>query len=988
MAAERLNRRRFLGGSVSGLVAVRLYGGIEPKGRPGTDGTGNLAELLQNSPLNCRPMTRWWWYGGAVEEKEISRELESMRDAGIGGAEIQPVYPLAVDDPVRGIVNVPFFSARWYDLLGYAVRRGHELGLRVELTLGSGWPFGGPFIELGEAARRIRMVSREVTGPGNLVWDLNEGLGEGRAGGARRRHDGWTGPNGRPASILLSGDDLKKLGGPGLPVNQGQWRLYAAVNSPTYMQVKRPTLEMEGYVLDHFSREPLEFFLKATGQRTLDELDARGIAPPDGFFCDSLEVFGADWTGSLLDEFRKRRGYDLSGFLHLLVETAGGMEGRVRHDYHLTLSELTLENFFLPLAEWCRSRKIPSRVQAHGAMGDILRAYGSVDVPEGETIFGGDVNRVNIRHRRLASSAAHLYSKPLVSAETYTWLRTPIFMANLEMMKGATDAAFLDGINQIVNHGYSYSPPSAGRPGWSFYASTHISPANTWWPHYHHLSEYVRRCASLLREGEPVNRVGIYVPLSDIFSSRGIGGFHLDEAIEERLGQELVGGLRAGGFDFDFLNDDSLQNRARIESARIVIGQGRYEAIVLPEVQFIPVETFQVLADFVRAGGRLIFLKRCPDKVPGMSEVEEIQRELDALRGAMGIGNAISGKHGSGRWAIADGIQGIVGELNQGLVPDLVVRDDSDHASEVPASAEVGFVRRRLGETDLFFLSNIGAGAKALTVQCGVGHRRPVRLDPMTLARSEELIYRFGTAPSGGETTEVVIDLAPFESCFIEFSSERPPLIQSGRIPRTLSISEREGRVAVQGYLTEPVDSMVTSADGRVHRIQGQGGRTVPLPGPWTLDVDGVSPQQLGQLVSWADIPALHGFSGWGTYTSGFNLENPASETRWFIDLGEVFDTAEVEINGRRVGDAWMRPRVLECTEALNSGTNRIRIRVANVWIHHVLAAPKPDYSKLEASYGIRWGRYGEVPPESIPPSGLLGPVRLVSGREYRKRLT
>jgi len=931
-------------------------------------------------------MTRWWWYGGAVEEAEISRELESMRDAGIGGAEIQPVYPVAADDPAQGIINVPFFSARWYDLLGYAVKRGHELGLRVELTLGSGWPFGGPFIELGEAARRIRVLTREITGPGTLIWDLAQGLGEGerleRVTGRRLDR-----PEREAASILLAGNDLMKLAGSGLPVGPGQWRFYAAVNSPTYMQVKRPTLEMEGYVLDHFSRKPLEFFLKATGQRSLDELAARGIAPPDGFFCDSLEVFGADWTAGLFEEFQKRRGYDLSGYLHLLVETGGGRENRVRHDYHQTLSELTLENFFLPLAEWCRAKRIPSRVQAHGAMGDILRAYGSVAVPEGETIFGGDVNRVNIRHRRLASSAAHLYAKPIVSAETYTWLRTPMFMANLEMMKAATDAAFLDGINQIVNHGYSYSPPSAGRPGWSFYASTHISPANTWWPHYHHLAEYVRRCASLLREGKPVNRVGIYVPLADIFSSRGIGGFHLDEAIEERLGQELVFGLRAGGFDFDFLNDDSLQNRSRITPGQLDVGQGRYEAIVLPEVQFIPVETFQVLADFCRSGGHLIFLKMCPDQVPGLFKADERQRELDALSGSMGIGSALSGKHGSGHWAITDKIHGIVSALNQYLVPDLVVRDASNSTSALPANAEVGFVRRRLGENDIFFLSNIGPGAKALTVECGVGHRRPARFDPMTLARTDELIYRFGTASSGGKTTEVVLDLDPFESCFLEFSSGRPPVIESGRLPRTLSISQGGSQIVVKGYLTKPVNAVVTSADGRVHRIQGEGGHSVPLTGPWILEVDQLPTQHLDQLISWSDVPALCGFSGWGTYTSEFRLEDPASEARWFIDLGAVFDTAEVEINGRRIGDAWMRPRVLECTESLQSGANHIRIRVANVWIHHVLAAPKPDYSKLEASYGIRWGRYGEVPPESIPPSGLLGPVQLVSGRAFRKRL-
>ncbi len=73
-------------------------------------------------------------------------------------------------------------------------------------------------------------------------------------------------------------------------------------------------------------------------------------------------------------------------------------------------------------------------------------------------------------------------------------------------MKPATDAVLLDGLNHIVNHGYSYSPPEAGEPGWAFYASTEANHTNTWWRHYPHLARYVQRTCALLaarRRGQP-----------------------------------------------------------------------------------------------------------------------------------------------------------------------------------------------------------------------------------------------------------------------------------------------------------------------------------------------------------------------------------------------------------------------------------------------------------------------------------------------------
>jgi hypothetical protein len=314
--------------------------------------------------------------------------------------------------------------------------------------------------ELG--ARRLRLVTVDVAGPRTFSWDVGPRLGDGDRWAALLlapvNDDGS--PNGEGVR------DLRSACGPrlqscvtNLDIPAGRWRVMLFLDSPTNMEVKRPTFGMEGLVIDHHNRDAIGLFLRAAGDRVFDAIGAGEGAPFHSIFCDSLEVYGADWTGRLLAEFERRRGYSLVRHLPALFGDAGPLTAHVRYDYHLTLSDLIIEEFFEPLAAWSARRGVKARVQAHGAMGDVMRGYGVADIPEGENIFLGDRYQVNVKHRRLASSAAHIYHKPVASAETYTWLRTPTFTTTLEMMKAASDSVFLDGINQVVNHGYSYSPP-------------------------------------------------------------------------------------------------------------------------------------------------------------------------------------------------------------------------------------------------------------------------------------------------------------------------------------------------------------------------------------------------------------------------------------------------------------------------------------------------------------------------------------------------
>jgi hypothetical protein len=75
------------------------------------DSSGDLRRTFQDPPPDARPMMRWWWFGPSVTKPEFEKELNAMRGAGIGGVEIQPVYPLMLDGQVKGFQELPILIA-------------------------------------------------------------------------------------------------------------------------------------------------------------------------------------------------------------------------------------------------------------------------------------------------------------------------------------------------------------------------------------------------------------------------------------------------------------------------------------------------------------------------------------------------------------------------------------------------------------------------------------------------------------------------------------------------------------------------------------------------------------------------------------------------------------------------------------------------------------------------------------------------------------
>jgi hypothetical protein len=404
------------------------------------------------------------------------------------------------------------------------------------------------------------------------------------------------------------------------------------------------------------------------------------------------------------------------------------------------------------------------------------------------------------------------------------------------------------------------------------------------------------------------------------------------------------------------LHDHALASLARVEAGELRAGTARYTVVIVPNARYMPPESAARLSELVRAGGHVIFVERLPEGAAGLRDSEarsaQVRGSFEGLWGRPPVAGDVA-RAGTGSVAFVADRTGALARLQAVLQPDFQIVEPSAQQADARTAAvlNVGFAHRRLGACDYYFVANLSQHTQELRVRFAASHRSPERLDPETGEGASPLLYAYVTQ-AGRASTEVELRLEPLESCFVLFGTSREH-------PRR-----------------------------RVQRlVVSDAPHPLVLGGPWTLSLGNSAPLTLEALRSWTELPAARGFSGWGAYECDFEAPGLPPDVEWMIDLGTVHETAEVSLNGTSLGAAWKGLRRLACGSSLRPGRNHLKIEVANLWIHDVARRPAPDLAALEETYGVRWGRYGEVKPDAIPPAGLLGPVRLLALRRVAVRL-
>jgi hypothetical protein len=880
-----------------------------------------LRTQFQNPPTNARPMVRWWWFGTAVEKPEILRELQQMKADNIGGAELAFVYPEVLDDPAKGLINYPFLSPPMLDAVTYAQSEARKLGLRIDVTLCSGWPYGGPDTTLQEAAGHLRVM--EIPIPANSS-------------------------NGLPMFKLLDGDSILSIeiasGEPkhwdpatAHPVNQRdvippsptpRVALFF-ISGHTRQMVKRAAVGAEGYVLDPFSKQAVANHLQKVGEPLVQ---AFGATPPYAIFSDSLEAYGADWTPLLPQEFKKRRGYDLIPHLPELVAGGTPAAEKVRHDYGVTLTELVNENYLIQIDDWAKAHHTKFRSQTYGEPAVSFSSQRLAALPEGE----GPQWRA-FSTLRWATSANHVFGNNVTSGETFTWLHSPVFRATPLDMKAEADIDFIMGENQLIFHGWPYSPPDGKvpEPGWSLYAAASFNNHNPWHPVMPAVDRYIARISALLRQGQPANQVAILLPTDDAWASFLPGKVTVTGAMQKLMPREIIAAILSAGYNFDFIDAEAINT----------VGLGTHQILVLPPTDRIPVETLRRIGQWRKKDGDVICVTRCPSIDPE--------------------GKPLPGMTGS--FFVADNTAALVKDLHDAYTPDLTL------SQTVAATVDaVGFIRRKLPSADIYFITNTSNNPVDFTATFATTHRFAQQWDPDT------------TASAAASPTGQSLHVAPYESrVFIFSDTDAGPVAGSAFEPKDAKLVADLSTDWLVTFTHSPhvpqPEHILTdwTADPTTLHFSGEAvySRDFTLPSthnsPILLKVEGGH-----ALPGSPNSPPEHAVLGPnGLPDPRFTHTGPGMHAYYDPPIREA---ALVTINGQPAGALWHPPYTLDVSRFLKPGQNHIEIHVYNTALNAWSALPPHDYKPLIEKYGDRFQMQDLHLVQPIS-SGLLGEVHLIT---------
>jgi hypothetical protein len=577
-------------------------------------------------------------------------------------------------------------------------------------------------------------------------------------------------------------------------------------------------------------------------------------------------------------------------------------------------------------AEILRQRGLKTYGEAAGTgspmFQDALQNKGRVDIPMGEfwaLLPGQDHQASHVLDVHEAASAAHIYGKPLVAAESFTAL-VPGWNDPPSGLKWLGDHFMAMGVNRFVIHTSVHQPFADRAPGFTLGSfGQHYSRHNTWAEQSKPWISYLTRSSYMLQQGLFVGDLAYYY---------GEGA----PATTYKGPQTIPAPAPPEGYAYDYLNTEVLLTRMSVKDGRLVLPDGMsYRVLVLPDgLDRLTLPVMRKLRDLVAAGATVVGPK--PKDSLGLVGYPGSGDEIRAL--ANEVWGAIDGRtvtehaHGEGKVYWGQSLSEVLAALK--TLPDLeYTRPGFDTA--------VDWIHRRTGGTDLYFVANQKDRAEDLEVRLRVEGKAAEIWHPET-GDVGPAAYSI----EEGRTT-VPLSLGPHESIFVVF---------------------REEASAPSRVVPRPTRTEIASLDG-----------------PWdvTFPKDRGAPPKvrLDRLSSWTAHPddGVKYFSGTATYTK--DIEAPQV---WFqpgaklvLDLGGVKEIAQVSVNGQPLGIAWRPPFRVDVTGALKPGKNHIEMKVTNLWVNRLVGDEQPSAEKRYTFSTLR--PYTKDSP--LLESGLLGPVTL-----------
>ncbi|MHC4214223.1 MAG: glycosyl hydrolase, partial [Planctomycetota bacterium] len=799
-------------------------------------------------------------------------------------------------------------------------------GFKLSINMGMGWPPGGTWITEEYRTRKLKANATIVEGPKEVGKDVKVRVPK------DSRVFAWRLVNEKDKTVQADSfvnltDRVRfrgKEGGLWWRAPKGKWLVVVLT-----MGYGGGLDKAYGWAADPGSKEAIEFHLDYLFGKLEPKLGKYFGTTLIEAASDSWEYDGAPyWTAGMEDAFLKLHGYELTPRMYALAGYGEDRE-KIMADVKRTQEQLVRDNFYIHARKILNAHGIGHRPQAYGRglSRNLFEAYSNCDVPELEQ---------GVNHPE-AIWAAHTLGKPIVSVEGMTfmsrhfgnvisvvsgdeqkdygvgesrggWQTTPA------MLRWFSNAHYARGINRVQMHSFSYSPEGVAIPGWRMYAEIHLNRNVSWWKYMNQYGMWARRTQWVLQSGWPVADCLVY-PVKSSY-----GDSHSNTPSEHQPSSAMNSVDAASEYTF-----------SRIWES----GHNRYEVknlCVLGDIRTLT-EAWKI-NQMLKKGASLTYCGIEPGEWSLFKERKGkvVQRLLESIKKARQQGRVTDGRE--------DGWRQVVKK--------------SSSVRWYPEDGVLTYFHRRVEGGEVYFIMNC---AEQFDGELEFGEKGlvPQIWDADTGKMSVCAQWRVVDSK-----TRVKVRLGHLESTVIVFVKGRE-ILHANNCDGGEMTRDEDGKL--YALIWQGERCRVVLSDGNVRNLKAKIPEEIHLDDGWTLsanDSDGVGLKgkakvKLDKLKSWRELDEFQKYSGTASYHNTFDATSELLKDDLLVelDLGKVYEVAEVWLNDKRIGVSWYRPYRIDISGHLKQGANELRIDVANVLKNHLAE-----------------GEYSH-------PSGLLGAVKI-----------
>lgn len=918
-----------------------------------------------------------------VRTRGKPENIEALASAGFGAAEISVDF------------RAPPAEAR--AALRALLESGQRFSVTLDLAPGGSQPYQSPGIDLPDSMQQLVTDSTRIEGPRKLDWVAVQPQGlAGQAhlvavSAARVVNESGTPTILDARSVVDLSAKLNHAGKLTWQVPPGIWRIFSYWQRATGQAMLGKPFEAPSV---WSARDPLQV---GREQLTADIFSGKGITAAlkyldDNYLVgsetllrganlahDSLEVQAEMfWTTALPPEFKRRRGYSIIPYLPALNTPRessfdpldprwGGayparafdfqeeLGERLRYDYRQTLTDLYCERYLAAIGQWAHEKGLQVRAQvAYNYLAlDMLRAGRAVDIPENESFdqgwnqpfdpslpgYGTDRWRHAMDAYRLTGSALHLAGRSRATLEFgddfAIYRKQPADYAQ------QLNEALAGGVTQGLLTGFAGTETVWPEP----LGLAHIGLGDEWtlgWPQWRdwkNLNRHFARVTQLLESGRPHVDVAIY-------HDRGLSGIHEPQPLY------ADGSLEGAGYTYDFIDPAALaQGEAGAVAGQLYGNRAAYRAVILDQQPAMPASAAEALLQLAERGLGVVVVGPLPARATGFAQAtradERVRQTMSKLKMLTNVTLVAS----------------------RADVPNALARLGVPPAASFGAANPLLSVHREIAGAHVYWIFN--PTEKAVSAQGSFAVQgAPYEIDLWSGTPERVPEWR----EEGGRIL-IPLLVMPHQSMALLF--RRDESLPRHVITSTAAhILQHDGDLLV--VLRPGSDARLEFNDGKSSNIAAASYPAMLTPDLWHLVVEERSPGgitwhelDLNVLKDWRDIPELKDAVGSAVYSTTVDL--PA---RWFgsdrtpiLAVGEVAGAMQLSVNDHIVTEQTVGNGHWLVGSWLKPGANTLKVRVDTTLLNRFVA--------LRASGDPRY-QTGPTPLASAP-SGLLGPVHLVS---------